>query len=173
MPSHADKSHDNQTKAAESQTLRRKTGSRGTFQFVDNRAEVKQLERLQEMADNSPQAEKVAQLQAMLDNSPYMKALNEFAQMIFRRRSCYARFIAAWGERKTLEPLPRVEWSAPSAIWNSILMTPGRLTWVAPDLSNMATKTRRCDGLHGRWKCPWSPICITGLHRQRLMVFDG
>ena len=70
MPSHTQKSHDNQGRVAD-QSSRRKRGSEGEFQIVDNRPEAKQLAKLQMMADNSPQAKRLQAIQEMADNSPY------------------------------------------------------------------------------------------------------
>ena len=70
MPSHTQKSHDNQSRVAV-QPSRRKRGSEAAFQIVDNRPEAKQLAKLQLMADNSPQAKRQQAIQEMADNSPY------------------------------------------------------------------------------------------------------
>lgn len=44
------------------------SGAESTFQFVDNRPEAIQMQKLQELAKNSPKAKQAAQLQAMAGN---------------------------------------------------------------------------------------------------------
>ena len=68
MNTHADKTQENKSHSVANETSQMQSGSKSTFQFVDNRPEAIAQRKLQEMAINSPQAKQVAQLQAMANN---------------------------------------------------------------------------------------------------------
>ncbi len=74
MHTRANENRNTRSRAVAAQLSGRKRAGNPTFQFVDNRPEVRQLMQLQTMMDSSSQAESIAQLQAMADRGPHSAA---------------------------------------------------------------------------------------------------
>ena len=68
MNTHADKTQENKSNAVANTVSQKKSDSKPTFQFADNRAETIAQKKLQEIANNSPQAKQAAQLKSITDN---------------------------------------------------------------------------------------------------------
>ncbi|WP_281988956.1 eCIS core domain-containing protein [Aquimarina aggregata] len=69
MHTHIDKSQDHKSKSVVPTVAQKKEQHSGTFQFVDNRSDTMQLQRLQEMANNSTHNKHAVQLKATVSNS--------------------------------------------------------------------------------------------------------
>ncbi|KZS39749.1 hypothetical protein AWE51_08855 [Aquimarina aggregata] len=69
MHTHIDKSQDNKSKSVVPTVAQKKEHHSGTFQFVDNRSDTMQLQRLQEMANNSTHNKHAVQLKATVNNN--------------------------------------------------------------------------------------------------------
>lgn len=68
MNTHDDKTQQDKNQSVASAAVQKQSGSKSTFQFVDNRPEALAQRKRQEMANNSAQAKQAAQLQAMARN---------------------------------------------------------------------------------------------------------
>lgn len=68
MNTHADKTQENKSQSVSHGVSQIQSGSKSTFQFIDNRPEAIAQRKLQELANNSSQAKRAAQLQAMANN---------------------------------------------------------------------------------------------------------
>lgn len=63
MNTHADKTHENKRQSVANAVSQKKSDSKSTFQFEDNRPEAIQMRKLQEMASNRSQAKQVTPMQ--------------------------------------------------------------------------------------------------------------